>query len=165
MELAVVVGQRAFCISEQDVPKFIAGYCVCRDLSERAYQLEGTGKWMKGKGCSTFGPLGLWRVTPDEAGDVQNLRLWLDVNGNRMQEGSTRTMIFNVNFLTAYISRYMALEPGGVITTGTPPGGGFGRTPPQYLKAGDTIDLGIDNLGTQRQVVRETPSTERRATA
>jgi len=165
VELAVVIGRHAFCVPEQDTSKFIAGYCVCHDLSERAYQLEGTGQWMKGKGCPTFGPLGPWLVTPDEVGDVQNLRLWLDVNGNRMQDGSTRTMIFNVNFLIAYISRYMALEPGDVITTGTPPGVGFGKTPPQYLKAGDTIELGIDKLGTQCQAVRETPFTERRATA
>ncbi|HWF67390.1 MAG TPA: fumarylacetoacetate hydrolase family protein [Acidobacteriaceae bacterium] len=157
VELAVVIGQHASYIAENDAPKFIAGYCVCNDVSERAYQLENTGQWTKGKGCPTFGPLGPWLVTPEELGDPQNLRVWLDVNGKRMQDGSTKTMVFQVNFLIAYISRFMALEPGDVITTGTVPGVGLGKKPPLYLKAGDTMELGIEKLGTQRQNVKETP--------
>jgi len=157
VELAVVIGQPASYISEKDAPKFIAGYCVCHDVSEREYQIEGSGQWMKGKGCPTFGPLGPWLVTPDEVGDPQNLALWLAVNGKRMQNGSTKTMVFGVYFLVAYISRFMALEPGDVITTGTPPGVGLGMKPPQYLKPGDVMELGVEKLGSQRQTVRETP--------
>lgn len=157
VELAVVIGQHTSYVSEKDAPKFIAGYCVCNDVSERAYQLENTGQWMKGKGCPTFGPLGPWLVTPEEVGDPQSLRVWLDVNGKRMQDGSTKTMVFQVNFLIAYISRFMALEPGDVITTGTVPGVGLGKKPPLYLKAGDTMELGIEKLGTQKQNVEETP--------
>lgn len=157
VELAVVIGQHASYIDEKDAPKFIAGYCVCNDVSERAYQLENTGQWMKGKGCPTFGPLGPWLVTPEEVGDPQSLRVWLDVNGKRMQDGSTKTMVFQVNFLIAYISRFMALEPGDVITTGTVPGVGLGKKPPLYLKAGDTMELGIEKLGTQKQNVEKTP--------
>lgn len=158
VELAVVIGQYGSYISEKDAPKFISGYCVCNDVSEREYQIEGTGQWMKGKGCPTFGPLGPWLVTPDEVGDPQNLRVWLDVNGKRMQNASTKTMVFGVHYLVAYISRFMALEPGDVITTGTAPGVGLGMKPPQYLKAGDVMELGIEKLGTQRQTVRETPT-------
>jgi 2-keto-4-pentenoate hydratase/2-oxohepta-3-ene-1,7-dioic acid hydratase in catechol pathway len=131
----------------------VAGFCVCNDVSERAYQTEGTGQWMKGKGCPTFGPLGPWLVTPDEIKDVQKLHMWLEVNGRRMQTGSTATMIFNVSFLVSYISKFLMLEPGDVITTGTPPGVGMGMKPPVYLKPGDIIRLGIDGLGEQKQLV------------
>lgn len=130
----------------------IAGFCVCNDVSERAYQTEGTGQWMKGKGCPTFGPLGPWLVTPDEIADVQKLGMWLDVNGKRMQNGSTATMIFGVTFLVSYISKFLMLEPGDVITTGTPPGVGMGMKPPVYLKPGDIVRLGIDGLGEQKQL-------------
>jgi 2,4-didehydro-3-deoxy-L-rhamnonate hydrolase len=122
-------------------------------VSERAYQLEGTGQWMKGKGCPTFGPLGPWLVTPDEIRDVQKLGMWLDVNGRRMQTGSTATMIFGVKFLVSYISQFMRLEPGDVITTGTPPGVGLGKKPPVFLKPGDIMRLGIEGLGEQKQLV------------
>jgi 2,4-didehydro-3-deoxy-L-rhamnonate hydrolase len=152
VELAVVIGKRASYISEAEVPGVIAGFCICHDVSERAYQMERSGQWMKGKGCPTFGPLGPWLVTPDEIANVQALPMWLDVNGQRMQTGSTATMIFGVHFLVSYISQFMALEPGDVITTGTPPGVGMGKKPqPQYLKAGDVVTLGIERLGVQRQ--------------
>lgn len=153
VELAVVIGAPAYCLNETEVAEVIAGYCVCNDISERAYQLERGGQWTKGKGCPTFGPLGPWLVTPDEIGDVQTLSMWLDVNGAQMQRGSTRTMIFKVHYLISYISKFMVLEPGDVITTGTPSGVGLGMKPPRYLKAGDTIDLGIEGLGSQRQRV------------
>jgi 2-keto-4-pentenoate hydratase/2-oxohepta-3-ene-1,7-dioic acid hydratase in catechol pathway len=147
VELAVIIGERASYISEKNALDHVAGYCVCNDVSERAYQIEGTGQWMKGKGCSTFGPLGPWLVTRDEVPNVQNLKLWLDLNGKRVQDGSTATMIVGVAYLISYISRFMILEPGDVITTGTPPGVGFGMKPPVYLKAGDTMQLGIEGLG------------------
>ncbi len=153
VELAVVIGRRASYVSKADVPQVIAGYCVCNDVSERAYQMERGGQWTKGKGCPTFGPLGPWLVTPDEIEDVQSLSMWLDVSGQSMQRGSTRTMIFDVHFLVSYISQFMALEPGDVITTGTPPGVGLGMNPPRYLRVGDTMELGIEGLGTQRQKV------------
>jgi 2,4-didehydro-3-deoxy-L-rhamnonate hydrolase len=153
VELAVVIGKTASYVSEKEAPEVIAGYTVCHDVSERAFQLERGGQWMKGKGCPTFGPLGPWLVTPDEVGDVQNLSLWLDVNGERMQTGSTARMIFSVPFLIAYISSYMALEPGDVITTGTPPGVGMGKKPPRYLRPGDRVSLGIERLGSQSQTV------------
>lgn len=153
VELAVVIGKPASYIHEADAAAVIAGYCICNDVSERAFQMERGGQWTKGKGCPTFGPLGPWLVTPDEVDDVQNLTMWLDVNGEPMQRGSTRTMIFGVHYLVSYISQFMALEPGDVITTGTPPGVGLGRTPPVYLRAGDVMELGIDGLGTQRQRV------------
>jgi 2-keto-4-pentenoate hydratase/2-oxohepta-3-ene-1,7-dioic acid hydratase in catechol pathway len=152
VELAVVIGERASYVSEADAPGVIAGYCVCHDVSERTFQLEGTGQWTKGKGCPTFGPVGPWLVTPDEVGNPQSLSMWLDVNGERMQTGSTATMIFGVHFLVAYISNFMALEPGDIITTGTPPGVGMGKKPqPRYLRAGDVVRLGIDKLGEQQQ--------------
>jgi 2-keto-4-pentenoate hydratase/2-oxohepta-3-ene-1,7-dioic acid hydratase in catechol pathway len=151
VELAVVIGKRASYIEEKDALSHVAGYCVCNDVSERAYQIEGTGQWMKGKGCPTFGPLGPWLVTPDEVGDVQNLDMWLDVNGRRMQTGSTRTMVFGVAFVVAYISKFMILEPGDIITTGTPPGVGMGMKPPVFVKPGDVMALGIEKLGEQRQ--------------
>jgi 2,4-didehydro-3-deoxy-L-rhamnonate hydrolase len=151
VELAVVIGSRASYVSERDALKHVAGFCVCNDVSEREYQQERGGQWMKGKGCATFGPLGPWLVTPDEIADVQKLDMWLDVNGERMQRGSTATMIFNVKTLVSYISHFMVLTPGDVITTGTPPGVGLGMKPPRFLKAGDTVSLGIEGLGGQAQ--------------
>jgi 2,4-didehydro-3-deoxy-L-rhamnonate hydrolase len=151
VELAIVIGRPASYVSEADALSHVAGFCVCNDVSERTYQLEGTGQWMKGKGCPTFGPLGPWLVTPDEVGDVQNLSMWLDVNGKRMQTGSTKTMVFGAAFIVAYISRFMLLEPGDVVTTGTPPGVGSGMKPPVFLKAGDVMTLGIEKLGDQKQ--------------
>ena len=153
VELAVVIGSRASYVSEADALSYVAGYCVCNDVSERTYQLEGTGQWMKGKGCPTFGPIGPWLVTADEIADPQKLGMWLDVNGERMQNGSSATMIFGVRHLVHYISQFMILEPGDVITTGTPPGVGSGKKPPHFLKAGDTISLGIEGLGQQAQRV------------
>ena len=151
VELAIIIGKRASYVEEKDALSYVAGYAVCNDVSERAYQTEGTGQWMKGKGCPTFGPLGPWLVTTDEIADVQNLDMWLDVNGERMQTGSTRTMIFGAAHVVHYISQFMILEPGDVITTGTPPGVGMGKKPARYLKAGEVITLGIEKLGTQKQ--------------
>jgi len=153
VELAVVIGESAWRVSETKAQDVVAGYCICNDLSERAYQLEGTGQWVKGKGCPTFGPLGPWLVTPDEIPDIQNLDMWLEVNGERMQSGSTHTMVFGVYYLISYISRFMRLEPGDVITTGTPPGVGLGMNPPRFLCSSDVMELGISNLGSQRQQV------------
>jgi 2,4-didehydro-3-deoxy-L-rhamnonate hydrolase len=153
VELAVVIGSRASYAPEHDALKHVAGYCICHDVSEREFQIERSGQWMKGKGCPTFGPLGPWLVTPDEIPDVQKLDMWLDLNGQRMQKGSTATMIFNVSKLVSYISHFMILEPGDVITTGTPPGVGMGLRPPRFLKPGDTVSLGIDGLGQQTQQV------------
>lgn len=152
VELAVVIGEHASYVSESEAPAVIAGYCVCNDVSERTYQLEGTGQWTKGKGCPTFGPVGPWLVTPEEVGNPQSLSMWLDVNGERMQTGSTSTMVYGVHYLVSYISNFMALEPGDIITTGTPPGVGMGKKPePRYLSAGDVVRLGIEKLGEQRQ--------------
>ena len=151
VELAIVIGTRASYVEEKDAVKYIAGFCVCNDVSERAYQTEGTGQWMKGKGCPTFGPLGPWLVTPDEVGDVQNLDMWLDVDGERQQTGSTKTMVFTAAHIVHYVSQFMILEPGDVITTGTPPGVGMGKKPPRYVKAGNVMTLGIAKLGTQKQ--------------
>jgi 2-keto-4-pentenoate hydratase/2-oxohepta-3-ene-1,7-dioic acid hydratase in catechol pathway len=153
VELAVVIGTRASYVDEADALNHVAGYCLCNDVSERAFQIERAGQWMKGKSCPTFGPLGPWLVTPDEIGDVQNLDMWLDVNGERMQSGSTSTMIFGVKTLVSYISQFMILEPGDVITTGTPAGVGLGKKPPVFLKAGDTVSLGIDGIARQAQRV------------
>ena len=154
VELGVVIGARASYVSEKDALAHVAGYCVVNDVSERAYQLErGGGQWTKGKGCPTFGPIGPWLVTADEVPNPQKLSMWLDVNGERMQSGSTATMIFGVARLVSEISQFMILEPGDVITTGTPPGVGSGKKPPRYLKAGDTISLGVDGLGQQAQRV------------
>jgi 2,4-didehydro-3-deoxy-L-rhamnonate hydrolase len=162
VELAVVIGKRASYISEAEAAGVIAGFCICHDVSERAFQMERSGQWMKGKGCPTFGPLGPWLVTPDEIANVQALAMWLDVNGQRMQTGSTATMIFGVHFLVSYISQFMALEPGDVITTGTPPGVGMGKKPqPQYLKSGDIVTLGIEGLGVQRQTCVAAAARER----
>jgi 2,4-didehydro-3-deoxy-L-rhamnonate hydrolase len=154
VELGVVIGTSARYVSEADAPKHIAGYCVINDLSERAFQLERGGQWDKGKGCDTFGPLGPWLVTADEVGDPASLDMWLDVNGVRRQNGSTRTMIFKPAFLVSYLSQFMSLHPGDVITTGTPPGVGMGIKPePIFLNVGDVMELGIEKLGRQRQVV------------
>jgi 2-keto-4-pentenoate hydratase/2-oxohepta-3-ene-1,7-dioic acid hydratase in catechol pathway len=131
----------------------IAGFTMCNDISEREYQAERGGQWMKGKSAPTFGPLGPWLVTPDEIDDVQKLAMWLDLNGKRMQTGSTATMIFDIKKVVSYISHFMALDPGDVITTGTPPGVGLGMKPPLYLKVGDVMTLGIEGLGEQRQTV------------
>ncbi len=154
VELGVVIGSRARYVSEADALKHVAGYCVVNDLSEREFQLERGGQWDKGKGCDTFGPVGPWMVTADEVGDPQNLSMWLDVNGQRRQTGSTRTMIFGIAQLVSYLSRFMTLQPGDLITTGTPPGVGMGMKPtPQFLKPGDHIRLGIERLGEQDQTV------------
>jgi len=155
VELAIVIGRRARYVEEKDALRYVAGYCICNDVSEREYQIKkGGGQWGKGKGCDTFGPLGPWLVTTDEIRDPQNLPMWLKVNGETRQNGSTSTMIFGVAQLVADVSRYMTLEPGDVITTGTPPGVGMGMKPtPQFLKAGDTVELGIEGLGTQMQKV------------
>ena len=153
VELAVVIGSRASYVGEEQALNHVAGYCVCNDVSEREFQLERSGQWVKGKSCPTFGPLGPWLVTRDEIKNVQALSLWLDVNGERMQTGSTSTMVFSVKTLVSYISQFMILEPGDVITTGTPPGVGQGRKPQRFLKAGDTMSLGVDGLGRQSQRV------------
>jgi 2,4-didehydro-3-deoxy-L-rhamnonate hydrolase len=153
VELAIVIGSRASYVSEDQAMSHVAGYCVCNDVSEREFQLERSGQWVKGKSCPTFGPLGPWLVTPDEIKDVQALNMWLDVSGERMQTGSTATMVFGVRTLVSYISQFMILQPGDVITTGTPPGVGSGKKPPRFLKAGDTMLLGIDGLGQQAQRV------------
>ncbi len=157
VELAIVIGERASYVSEADALNYVAGYCVCNDVSERGYQLErGGGQWTKGKGCPTFGPLGPWMVTKDEVEDVHNLAMTLSVNGQTMQNGSTRTMVFQVPFLVSHISQFMTLMPGDVITTGTPPGVGMGMKPPRYLKPGDSIRLEIQGLGVQNQRVAAT---------
>ncbi len=153
VELAVIIGKRASYVSEADALSHVLGYAVCNDVSERFWQIEGTGQWMKGKSAETFGPLGPWLVTADEVGDPQNLDMWLDVNGKRMQTGNTRTMIFGVAHLVSYLSGKMVLEPGDVVTTGTPPGVGLGMKPPVFLKPGDVMELSIEKLGTQRQTV------------
>jgi len=154
VELGVVIGTTARYVSEADALSHVAGYCVVNDLSEREYQLERGGQWDKGKGCDTFGPIGPWLVTSDEVADPQNLGLWLEVNGKRVQDGNTRTMVFGVANLVSYISRFMTLYPGDIISTGTPPGVGMGQKPAAvYLKPGDTMRLGISGLGEQRQTV------------
>ena len=149
VELGIVIGKTTSYIGEDEVMDHIAGFCLANDVSEREFQLERGGNWMKGKSAPTFGPLGPWLVTPDEVGDVQDLGMWLDVNGARMQTGSTKTMIFHVKKIVSYISHFMTLEVGDVIVTGTPPGVGSGKKPPVFLKAGDTMSLGIDKLGEQ----------------
>ena len=155
VELGVVIGRRARYVQQKDAMRYVAGYCLINDVSEREYQIKrGGGQWGKGKGCDTFGPIGPWLVTTDEIKNPQNLDMWLDVNGERRQTGNTRTMIFGVTQLVADLSRYMTLEPGDVITTGTPPGVGLGMKPtPVYLKAGDVVELGIQGLGEQKQKV------------
>jgi 2-keto-4-pentenoate hydratase/2-oxohepta-3-ene-1,7-dioic acid hydratase in catechol pathway len=154
VELGVVIGTRARYVEVEQALDHVAGYCVVNDLSEREYQLERGGQWDKGKGCDTFGPVGPWLVTADEVPDPQNLDMWLEVNGKRYQSGNTRTMVFTVAQLVSYISRFMTLNPGDVISTGTPPGVGLGQKPdPVYLRAGDRIALGIQGLGQQNQTV------------
>ena len=151
VELGVVIGKGGRYIEEADAMSHVAGYCVINDVSEREYQLDRSGTWDKGKGCDTFGPTGPWLVTADEVPDPQALRMWLEVDGKRYQDGSTATMVYGVAFLVSYLSRFMSLQPGDVISTGTPPGVGLGQKPPVYLRAGQTMRLGIDGLGTQTQ--------------
>src|SRR6201995_4157411 len=153
VELGVVIGKEAKYVDESDALSYVAGYCVVNDVSERAFQLEGTGQWVKGKSADTFGPIGPWLVTADEVPDPQNLDMWLDVDGRRYQQGSTRTMIFGVSFLVSYLSRFMSLQPGDIISTGTPPGVGMGQKPPVYLRAGNRMSLGVQGLGEQSQQV------------
>jgi 2,4-didehydro-3-deoxy-L-rhamnonate hydrolase len=153
VEIAAIIGTRAKYVSEADAPHHIAGYCVCNDVSERNFQIERLGQWTKGKSHDTFGPLGPWLVTKDEIPDVQKLSLWLDINGKRRQTGSTSTMIFSMAKCVSYVSQFMTLLPGDIITTGTPPGVGTGMKPPQYLNAGDVVTLGIEGLGEQRQEI------------
>ncbi|MBS9477020.1 fumarylacetoacetate hydrolase family protein [Ancylobacter radicis] len=151
VELGIVIGKTAKYVSVEDAYDHVAGYCVINDVSERHFQLERGGQWDKGKGCDTFGPLGPWLVTTDEITDPHVLDMWLEVDGKRYQNGSTRTMIFNVPFIVSYISQFMSLQPGDVISTGTPPGVGLGQKPPVYLKAGQTMRLAIAGLGEQQQ--------------
>jgi len=153
VELGVVIGTRARYVSQKDALNFVAGYCTINDVSEREYQIERGGTWDKGKGCDTFGPIGPWLVTRDDVPNPQKLAMWLDLNGQRAQTGSTKTMIFSVAKIISYVSQFMTLMPGDVITTGTPPGVGMGMKPPLYLKKGDVMTLGIEGLGEQRQVV------------
>jgi len=153
VELGVVIGRGGKYIAEEDALSHVAGYCVVNDVSEREYQVERAGTWDKGKGCDTFGPLGPWLVTRDEVEDPGNLAMWLEVNGERMQTGSTATMVYKVPFLVAYVSRFMSLQPGDVIATGTPPGVGMGRKPPRFLRPGDVMRLSVEGLGVQTQRV------------
>jgi 2-keto-4-pentenoate hydratase/2-oxohepta-3-ene-1,7-dioic acid hydratase in catechol pathway len=153
VELGIVIGTRARYVTQKAALDHVAGYCTINDVSEREYQIERGPQWDKGKGCDTFGPIGPWLVTRDEIANVQKLSMWLDLNGKRMQTGSTKTMIFGVAKLVSYVSQFMTLMPGDVITTGTPPGVGLGMKPPLYLKKGDVMTLGIEGLGEQRQVV------------
>jgi 2-keto-4-pentenoate hydratase/2-oxohepta-3-ene-1,7-dioic acid hydratase in catechol pathway len=154
VELGVVIGKTAKYVSEADAMDYVAGYCVSHDVSERAFQTERSGQWTKGKSCDTFGPIGPWLVTTDEIADPQNLKMWLTVNGETMQNGSTQTMVYGVAFLVSYLSQFMSLHPGDVISTGTPPGVGLGLKPPRFLKDGDVVELGIEGLGTQKQTFR-----------
>ncbi len=153
VELGVVIGKPASYVTEEEALSHVGGYCVINDLSERAFQLEGTGQWVKGKSADTFGPIGPWLVTPDEIPDAQKLHLWLELDGHRYQDGSTATMVFGVAHLISYLSSFMSLQPGDIISTGTPPGVGLGQKPPVYLRPGNVIELGIDGLGQQRQTV------------
>ena len=154
VELGAVIGRRASYVDDAQALEFVAGYVIVDDLSERQFQNERGGSWDKGKGCDTFGPVGPWLVTRDEIGDAQNLDMWLDVNGQRRQTGNTRTMIFGVANLVSYVSHFMTLEPGDILTTGTPPGVGMGMKPPQFLNEGDVVELGIEKLGRQRHIVQ-----------
>ena len=151
VELGVIIGKEAKYISESESQSHIAGYCVINDLSEREFQIEHSGQWVKGKSCDTFGPIGPYLVTTDEIPDPQNLKMWLEVNGKKMQDGSTNTMVYGVNFLISYLSQFMSLQPGDIISTGTPPGVGMGMNPQVFLKAGDVMKLGIEGLGEQTQ--------------
>lgn len=152
VELAFVIGKPGKYIAEADAMDHVAGFMVCNDVSERAFQTERSGQWSKGKSSDNFGPIGPWLVTRDEVPDPGNLHMWLDVNGKRMQDGSTATMVYKVPFLVSYLSQFFTLHPGDVVSTGTPPGVGLGMKPPQYLKPGDVVELGIEGLGQQRQV-------------
>lgn len=151
VELGVVIGKTAKYVSEDDAMDYVAGYCLTNDVSERAFQAERSGQWTKGKSCDTFGPIGPWLVTKDEIPDPQNLGMWLTVNGEKMQNGSTKTMVYGVRYLVSYLSQFMSLHPGDIISTGTPPGVGLGMKPQRFLKPGEVVELGIDGLGTQRQ--------------
>lgn len=151
VELGVVIGKKAKYVSEAEAMSHVAGYCLINDVSERAFQIERQGQWTKGKSADTFGPIGPWLVTRDEVADPQQLAMWLEVNGVRRQQGSTATMVYGVAHLVAYLSQFMSLQPGDIISTGTPPGVGMGMKPPVYLKAGDEVTLGIEGLGTQKQ--------------
>ncbi|TAU85934.1 fumarylacetoacetate hydrolase family protein [Rhizobium leguminosarum] len=153
VELGVVIGKTAKYVTEAEALDYVAGYCVSNDVSERAFQTERSGQWTKGKSCDTFGPIGPWLVTKDEIPQPQNLGMWLTVNGQKMQNGSSKTMVYGVAFLVSYLSQFMSLHPGDVISTGTPPGVGMGLKPPRYLKAGDVVELGIEGLGTQKQAL------------
>ncbi|MCD0423982.1 fumarylacetoacetate hydrolase family protein [Rubrivivax sp. JA1024] len=153
VELAVIIGTRAKYVTEAEALNYVAGYAVCNDVSERHFQIERAGQWTKGKSHDTFGPLGPWVVTKDEIADVHKLGMWLDVNGQRCQTGSTTTMIFNVPKIVSYLSELMTLMPGDIITTGTPPGVGMGKKPPQFLNVGDVVTLGIEGLGEQKQTI------------
>ncbi len=153
VELGVVIGKAAKYVSEKDALDYVAGYCVVNDISERDFQAKRAGQWTKGKSCDTFGPTGPWLVTKDEIPEPNNLAMWCDINGHRYQDGSTRTMVYQVAFLVSYLSEIMTLHPGDIISTGTPPGVGMGQKPPVYLKPGDVMELGIDGLGSQRQDV------------
>jgi len=155
VELGIVIGQKASYVSESEAKEYIAGYCTIHDVSEREFQLERQGQWVKGKSCDTFGPLGPWLVTKDEIEDPCNLNLWLEVNGKRYQDGNTRTMVYKPEFLVSYLSKFMSLMPGDIISTGTPPGVGLGQTPPVYLNIGDEVHLGVEGLGSQNQIVVE----------
>jgi 2-keto-4-pentenoate hydratase/2-oxohepta-3-ene-1,7-dioic acid hydratase in catechol pathway len=154
VELGVVIGRTAKYVSEAEALDYVAGYCVCHDVSERAFQAERQGQWTKGKSCDTFGPTGPWLVTKDEIPDPQNLKMWLTVNGVSRQDGSTRTMVYGAAFLVSYLSQFMSLHPGDIISTGTPPGVGLGMKPPVFLKAGDVVELGVEGLGSQRQLLK-----------
>lgn len=154
VELAVIIGKTAKYVSEADALDYVAGYAVAHDVSERAFQAERQGQWTKGKSCDTFGPTGPWLVTKDEVQDPQNLKMWLTVNGKTMQNGSTRTMVYGVAYLVSYLSQFMSLHPGDIISTGTPPGVGLGMKPPVFLKAGDVVELGIEGLGQQKQTFK-----------
>lgn len=151
VELGVVIGRTAKYVSEDEAMDYVAGYCLINDVSEREFQIEREGQWTKGKSCDTFGPIGPWLVTKDEVADPQNLKMWCDVNGKRMQNGSSATMVYGVKYLVSYLSQFMSLQPGDIISTGTPPGVGLGMKPPLYLKQGDVVTLGIQGLGEQRQ--------------
>lgn len=154
VELGVVIGKTAKYISEDDALDYVAGYVTLHDVSEREFQIERSGQWTKGKSCDTFGPTGPWLVTKDEVADPQNLHLWLKVNGETLQNGSTNTMVYGVKYLVSYLSQFMSLHPGDIISTGTPPGVGLGLKPPRFLKAGDVVELGVEGLGEQKQNVR-----------
>ncbi|WP_111411751.1 fumarylacetoacetate hydrolase family protein [Billgrantia lactosivorans] len=159
VELGVVIGRQARYVDEAQAMEYVAGYCVVNDVSEREFQLERSGTWDKGKGCDTFGPLGPWLVTPDEVADPHELAMWLEVDGKRYQDGSTRTMVYRIPYLISYLSRFMSLQPGDVISTGTPPGVGMGQKPPVYLRPGQRMRLGIEGLGIQTQNVVAEPDT------